>query len=529
MSVDSSAQSEATFFSAGSSALAVLSNRIKSRLALRRLHFATKTDENTAYTPEEESEDENASSDSESSSSECTPKPPSVARRTTSNLYYWNRPKVEFLDLPLEIIEHIAVSLRDPKSPLDEAALYISDKYSDFSEARFHLSALSKVSSGVRNAVERILYRNIQLDFTGWKGRKHTGWPAGSLRLLLRTITERPELGRYIYTAALDYQIGSTNCEVLEAGLEQFLARTPNLTHLFLSQCPLAMWGLPSQHLEGFATNFAPGILPSLLEHFSVLKDLHLRDCHVMALSGALPPHELRRVRLDSSHENASGYFARVLTICGNSVHDLDVRFIGGLQLRAPLFLPEAVVSPGGGSAIRNLRLDNLSVLTHLASGYAQLLREIPALEHLHVSHHAPFASGAFGVLPPSLLSLTASAYYGLWTTEPGKEGFMTALAGCISMSTKKEVACVEASSGNEKDERQDLQPVIAACKTERLLFEKIEVPTAFVTVFFGTKVACRDDEDSVASPPQLDTDDEGEASFQDVIAAIPTRHRAVP
>ncbi|KAJ7446904.1 hypothetical protein B0H11DRAFT_2083753 [Mycena galericulata] len=482
-SVGSSAQSEALFFSRSSSALAVLSNRIKSRLAFRRLHFAPKNELSAVHTPEEESGDEGGSSDSESSSSDGTPRPPQPRR--TSNLYYWNRPKVELLDLPVEIIEHIAVSLREPKchSLMDTAALYISYKYSDFSEARFHLSALSQVCSALRNAVERILYRNIQLDFTGWKGRKHTGWPAGSLRLLLRTLEARPELGRYIYTAALDYQIGSTDSEVLERGLEEFLKRAPKLTHLFLSQCPVAMWDLPAKHLAGFATTFAPGILPSLLESLPALKDLHLRDCHVMALSGALPSHNLRRIRFDSSHENASGYFARVLTICGNSVHDLDVRFIGGLQLRAPLFLPDAMGLHRGGGTLRTLRLDNLSVLANLSSGYAYLLRDLPALEHLHVSHHAPFASAAFNMLPASLLSLTASAYYGLWVAEPTKTGFMDALAGCISMSTMS-IAHLEASNGEEADARQDLQPVIAACKTEHLLFEKVEAALAFVTVF---------------------------------------------
>ncbi|KAJ6494930.1 hypothetical protein DFH09DRAFT_1376615 [Mycena vulgaris] len=513
MSVESSAQS---LLSTGSSALSVLSNRIKSRLALRRHHFAPKANLKASHASDDESAEEDQSSESETSSSDGTPKPkPATApwRRPVSNLYYWNRPRVELLDLPLEIIEHIAVSLREPKDLMDTAALYISEKYSDFSEARFSLSALSQVSSGLRHAVERILYRNIQLDFTGWKGRKHTGWPAGSLRLLLRTLEERPELGRYIYTAALDYQL-STESAALEKGLEEFLVRAPNLTHLFLSQCPVALWDFPAKHLTGFATTFAPGILPSLLEQLPALRDLHLRDCHVMALAGTLPAHQLQRVRLDSSHENASAHFARVLTICGDSVHALDVRFIGGLQLPAPLFLGDAHARAGGGS-IRTLRLDNLSVLSHLSSGYAHLLRALPALQHLHVSHHGAFASGAFGALPASLLSLTASAYYGLWTAEPAKAGFMAALARCIAMSTR-EIARVEAASENATE----LLPIIAACEAERMAFTKIEGVSAFVTVFFGTKVPCEEKEEEVED----ESDEEGEASFRDIIAAIPTR-----
>ncbi|KAJ7091906.1 hypothetical protein B0H15DRAFT_834512 [Mycena belliarum] len=490
MSVEPSVKSEATFFSTGSNALHVLSTRIKSRIAFRRLHFAPKGNHNASHASDDESLDEGRSSDSESSP-EATSKPTVTPgyRRATSNLYYWNSPRIELLDLPLEIIEHIAMSLRDQRPPLDAAALYISEKYSDFSEARFSLSALSQVCSSVRHATERILYRNIQLDFTGWKGRKHTGWPAGSLRLLLRTLQQRPELGRYIYIAALDFQLSSTDSEVSEKALEEFLLRAPNLTHLFLSQCPVALWDFSATRLAGFATTFAPGILPSLLEGLPALRDLHLRDCHVMALAGTLPSHRLRHIRLDSSHENASAHFARVLTICGNSVEALDVRFIGGLQLPAPLFFGESQPRKGG-DAIRTLRLDNLSVLSHLSSGYAHLLHDLPMLQHLHVSHHASFASGAFSVLPASLLSLTVSAYYGLWTPEPAKKGFMASLARCISISTL-EIAGVEAAS----EDAEEMEPVVAACKTEKILFKEVKGSRPFVTVFFGTRIACKVEE----------------------------------
>ncbi|KAJ7933752.1 hypothetical protein B0H13DRAFT_2306177 [Mycena leptocephala] len=509
--VESSTQSEATYFATGSTHLSVLSNRIKSRLALRRLYFSPKPAANKSPVLGEVSEDEDRSSDTESSSDGTPPKPATGTRRVYSNLYYWNRPRIELLDLPLEIIENIAEKIRDPKCPLlmDTAAFYISEKYSDFSGARHSLSALSKVSFDLRCAVERVLYRNIQLDFTGWKGRKHTGWPAGSLRLLLRTLEERPELGRYIHVAALDYQL-STESEELEMGLEEFLKRTPNLTHLFLSQCPVALWDFPAKHLKGFATTFAPGILLSLLDRLPALRDLHLRDCHVMALAGELPSHNLQRIRLDSSHEYASAHFARVLTICGDSVHELDVRFIGGLQLPAPCFLTESPFARAGGDAVRTLRLDNISVLSHLSSGYAHLLRELPALEHLHLSHHAVFASGAFSMLPAFLRSLTASAYYGLWTPEPAKKGFLGALASCISMSSKE---------------------IARACKTEQILCEKIQDPLPFVTIFFGTKVLCINDEareeNKENQENQEDEEDaDDEASFQDVIAAIPTRRQ---
>ncbi|KAK7005918.1 hypothetical protein R3P38DRAFT_3326385 [Favolaschia claudopus] len=514
-------RSEASYLTAPSTRLNMLSDRIKSRLALRRLYFSPKRTCMVKSHESDQSDEEDPSSESDSSSSAtASPEPTTIAR-----LDRRNRASIALLDLPLEIIENIADKLRSPRCPqlMDAAAFYISEKYSDFSEARFSLSALTKVCSALRCAVERELYRNVQLDFTGWKGRKHTGFPAGSLRFLLRTLRERPELGRYIQVAALDFQLSSTDSEILEKGLEEFLDHTPCLSYLFLSQCPVAFWDFPAQHLRGFATTFAPGILPSLLEQLTSLRDLHLRDCHVMALHGDLPCHNLQRIRLDSSHEYASAHFARVLAICGESVHDLDIRFIGGLQLRAPSFHAELDTfrSLPGGKSIRTLRLDNISVLSHLTSGYAHLLRELPSLEHLHVSHHAPFASGAFCMLPASLRSLTASEYYGLWTYELAKNGFIAALAGCITISTK-EMERVEGSSGKTGDEGSDLQLVVDVCKTERMPCTKVEEALPFVTIFFGSNMREPKAEEEVQEEVDEDAEKDEEASVQDALSAIP-------
>ncbi|KAJ7495667.1 hypothetical protein B0H11DRAFT_2227185 [Mycena galericulata] len=49
----------------------------------------------------------------------------------------------------------------------------------------------------------------------------------------------------------------------------------------------------------------------------AALRDLHLCDSQIIALSGTLPAHQLQGVHVDSSYENASAHFARVLTICG--------------------------------------------------------------------------------------------------------------------------------------------------------------------------------------------------------------------
>lgn len=393
------------------------------------------------------------------------------------------------LELPIEILEHIAASLREPAPVLEAASRYIDDRYSDFSQARFTLSAFSKVSSSLRKAVERILYRDVQLDFTGWKGRKHTKWPAGSLRLLLRTLEERPDLGRFIYAAALDYQL-STESSALEDGLELFLELTPNLRTLFLGQCPLALWDFPLLKTLTFATTFAPGILPSILEQFPKLQNLYLRDCHVMGFSVELPPHNLHSVRFDSSHDQAVAHFSRALSVCSDTVHHLDIRFLGGLLQPSPMFArrhPGLIKPPA--TNLRSLRLDNLSVFSHVDSAYAQLLQSLPALQELRITNHTCFLPDAFSILPPSLRKLTISDYYGYWEprspyheVEHQNFNFLMALSKAMTMSTRK-IASVVAATGRG-NHSLDLASIATACTREHIEnYTEIEENDAFVEI----------------------------------------------
>ncbi|KAJ7058046.1 hypothetical protein C8F01DRAFT_1149292 [Mycena amicta] len=528
--MESSTQVDATFFSSGTDALSTFQNN--SRIALRRL-FQAGPQAKHHDTVHENSDDASHWSESESESSEEAPSPPPVSRVIPHSIYYWNHPRRKLLDLPPEIIEHIAVSLREPRCLrlVDMAALYISDRYSDFSDARFHLSALNKTCWQLRLATQRILYRNIQLDVTGWKGRKHTAWPAASLRLLLRTLDERPDLARYIHVAALDFPLSANSIEI-EQALEKFLVVTPSLKFFCLAQCPLAFWDHKIDRLKGFATSFAPGILPSVLEDLASLEELHLRDSHVMALSGTLPRHKIQRVRMDSSHADASAYFARVLSIFGAILKDLDVRYIGGLQQPSPLFLHDGTAAAyphRGGQNLRSLRLDNISVLTHVSSAYAHILRGLPVLETLHVTHHKPFAPSAFHMLPASLDTLTASHYYGLWASEKIKDGFLSAFATCVEMSPR-EILRVEGASRakqeepsqgvvmkrkerearekkeKEADERLDIKPVADVCRTEGIRCDEVkDAAGPFIRVFFGKRPTGPEWTVKIPEPPEED------------------------
>ncbi|KAF7297298.1 Yae1-N domain-containing protein [Mycena indigotica] len=518
--MESSNQIDATFFSSSVGALNALSSiRNHSRVALSNF-LTTTVSEKHEQNAGEQSDDDTPSRWSESdseSSDDGAPSPKPIPRAIPPPLHYWDTPRRKLLDLPLEIIEHIAYSLREPKCSrlMDMAALYISDRYHDFSEARHPLSALTSTCWFLRSALERVLYRNIQLDLTGWKGLKHTAWPAASLKLLLQTLETRPELASYIHVAALDFPL-TADSVVIEEALDKLLSATTNLKFLCLAQCPLAFWDHRIKHIKGFATSFAPGILPSILEDLSSLEELHLRDSHVMSLNGSLPRHKIRRARMDSSHEHASAYFCRLLTIFGATLLDLDVRFIGGLQQRSPLFLADrfgAKNSHFGGQNLRFLRLDNISVLSNVSSTYAHILRGLPSLEMLHVTHHAPLAPSALGMLPASLRVFTTSEYYGLWTAEKAKDGFLTAFAACIEMRPR-EIVRVEGSSGvktgepqgitmklskkereakekrdKERDAKLDIAPVMTVCVAEGLPFNEVEDAAGpFVRVFFGKR-----------------------------------------
>ncbi|KAG6809931.1 hypothetical protein H0H92_014035, partial [Tricholoma furcatifolium] len=398
-------------------------------------------------------------------------------------------PRVKLLDLPIEILEHVATSLRRPVPVLEAASRYIDDRFSDFAKARFALSAYSKTCSTLRPVVERVLYRDVQLDFTRWKGRKHTKWPAGNLPLLLRTLEARPQLGRYINAAALDFQLStkSPKSEALEDGLERFLELTPYLKTLFLEQCPLALWNFPPLNITTFATTFAPGIIPSILTHFPKLQNLYLRDCGIMVFMTDLPKHNLKTIRLDSNHEHAAAHLSRAAMLCSNTVEHLDIRFIGGLLHQSPNFTPKvAHIGPSPATNLRSLRLDNISVFSHLDTAYIQVLQSLVALEHLHVSHHSYFAIDAFRELPPRLCRLKASQYYGCWEIPPNPEpdkrnrAFMVGFADNIVMADSK-ISRVVGSSGNEPD--RNLQLVFDVCKSLGKEYREVEASDSFVEI----------------------------------------------
>jgi len=290
-----------------------------------------------------------------------------------------------------------------------------------------------------------------------------------------------------VHGASLDYQLCSESGP-LDLGLEQFLTMTPNLKTLFMAQCPLVLWDMPPLNISTFATTFAPGILPSILEQFPRLQNIHLRDCHVMSFSLDLPKHNLRTIRFDSSHDHAVAHFARALTLCFDTVHHLDIRFIGGFLQPTPFFSPRSSsLKCSSNTNLRSLRLHNISVFSNIGSAYAQLLQNLPALQELHVSNHMCFDSSAFSILPPSLQKLTVSDYYGYWEMrreDADNNAFLLALAKSINMSPRK-MTHVIASNGRRWN-AYDLSPVAAACKFEDIKYSDVDEKDGFVQILCG-------------------------------------------
>lgn len=134
--------------------------------------------------------------------------------------------------MPPEIIEEIAENLSfETTLPLDECNaidMYFEDAFTEVSTARIDLSSFSQVCFAVREPVERILYRNIQLECSEWEGFEGPSL-AGSLRLFLRTLDQRPQLGRLVRSAALDWIARSGRQSPTEEDLVLFMRHCSNL------------------------------------------------------------------------------------------------------------------------------------------------------------------------------------------------------------------------------------------------------------------------------------------------------------
>ena len=277
-----------------------------------------------------------------------------------------------------------------------------------------------------------------------------------------------------------------SDSDPLELGLTQFLKLTPNLKTLFMTQSPLVLWDIPLPNISTFATTFAPGILPTILGQFPKLKNIHLRDCAAMQFSLDLPKHNLQTVRFDSTHEDGVGHFAQTLTMCLDTVHHLDIRFIGGFLQPAPFFSRKSpAFNCSSNTSLRSLRLHNISVFSHVRSAYAQLLQSLPALQELQISNHMCFDPLAFSVLPASLRKLTISDYYGYWEMtrrDPDHNAFLLALAISIKRSPRK-ITDVVTSNGQTRN-AYDMSSIETACKRDGIKYSDTNGKDEFVQIF---------------------------------------------
>jgi len=179
------------------------------------------------------------------------------------------------------------------------------------------------------------------------------------------------------------------------------------LQRLVVSTLPFRC--LPSS-ISTLAIKHSHNCLPLIFFQLPNLKDLYLFDIgkHQPIYHRYPPRHRMRSFRFDSSKQFPNHYFAQLLELCGDTVEDV---YISGHPIASWVDPSPAEVSPHACSSLRNMRLNDFFILANLSSRAATLLRNLPALQHLHYSGRAPIHANAFAMLPSTLRSFTVSGY----------------------------------------------------------------------------------------------------------------------
>ncbi|KAH8829829.1 hypothetical protein DL96DRAFT_1706672 [Flagelloscypha sp. PMI_526] len=401
-------------------------------------------------------------------------------------------------DLPPEVLELIAFSCLDwHPSRLDFASNFVSFGYTAFSAGRFTLSAFSQTCKPIRRITERVLYREPQLDFTGWKGagRKHSRHPGGSLRLLMRTLADRPELAQYIVCAALDYP--TSTAPELEDAFEMFIAYATNLKALAMPTWPIDFWefsGSCLDRIDTIAATYQPGLAEAALESLPALKHLFLRDgpTAVRGLKRDVK-HNLKTLVVDSCNVDVTFNLGHCLKIAASSVEELELRFKGSILDRKPLFVrADWRLHASWGEKITKLGLDNLPILMkeNLETSFMEFVRALPKLDSIHLSHHGILAPNAFAVLPKNVSLLRLSNYFGVWEDDSKQDEalFMKCLAEAMEMDKGrvKSILCWPGESARFYHQ----EPIVEFCHNNGVPYVVRSSGEAFIEIsLHGTVV----------------------------------------
>ncbi|KAJ7173133.1 hypothetical protein C8R43DRAFT_978616 [Mycena crocata] len=410
---------------------------------------------------------------------------PALLVAPTSHVPLWTQ-------LPEEIIEYIAECMRYPIYPRAEAMeAFLTEGRTSFSAARFSLSSFSQVCTTIRFAVERLLYRDIHVDIVGWTDhidscdtQKHPLWPAGCLRLLSRTLEERPELGRFVRSVDLRLSDHYLSPSTMDEQV-RFLKICPGLQSLSMSSLPSSF----IEHLErlnlqitSFAAVSPAANLPRIVSMFPNLRNLYL---HIYGhpSSFSVPDHAISELHLKLvADTDLQGHLLQLaFAIPRQNVRTFhlerkDTRSESNIAVVA---FPKPTTSMQ--AFVEHLRLKNIDPFTPVKiDGTPYLpLASMTSLRHLHVLRPFLLPAHAFSLLPPNLRSLTFSDYAldSKKSSVDSKSCFVKSVVDCLKADSQNlKLAGIKTYGAIPDDpwELGDLTPLRMVCRKANVPFIQI-------------------------------------------------------
>jgi hypothetical protein len=401
---------------------------------------------------------------------------PSIGLQATSTS---NKRRPSLDTLPPELVENVAEFLRwtSNKPP----GLWNS-KWNDWTsraiqiglrnrvDADQYLSAFSQVCSSLRGPVERILYREIYVQFAGViKGDGGFSSMFGCVHRLLRTLQGRSDLRHHVRSVYVDWPYSYKPPEKSDciAGKERAFLRLltycPSMQTLFVTHFPdkIDLERFPKTlNVTILGTSYFPAVFQNVSERFQGLRELRLYKSEIGNVSTAsVFPHRLKKLRFDRASFGPSAFALDALAACGDSVEDLEIS-----DCIDDYSLPSALLPPSrpAGANLRNLRIQHSYILDSSSSAAANALRSLPRLEQLCVSRFPPSSSighSAFGILPQSLRSLHLSGYI-----DRGVTRFFKDLGVCLQNYSHR-VVRLDTYAGPLSRDGSLLLPLHEACE----------------------------------------------------------------
>ncbi|KAJ7507361.1 hypothetical protein B0H11DRAFT_201385 [Mycena galericulata] len=391
--------------------------------------------------------------------------------------------------LPEELIEYIAECMRYPIYPQFEATqVFLTEGHSGFSTARFSLSSFSKVCTSTRFIVERLLYRDIHVDVIGWTRhvqaydtQKHPIWPAGCLRLLLRTLEARPELGGFVRTVYIRW------CEhpmTIQEQLQFLSDCCPQLQSLAFSSLPESLVDyLESLKLQitSFAAVSPAANLPRVIRIFPSLRNLHLH-LHGEPSAFSVPDHKITDLHLKLIADR--GLQKRLLQLAfAVPRHTVRYFYLEGQDAQSENNLALAAFTqppPSMQACVEHLRLKNIDPFRQVKlDGVATSpLAAMSSLRHLHIMRPFLLSVNAFDLLPLYLRSISFSDYAldSTMSAAASKSRFVHSVIECLKNLQNRRLAGVKTYGAVPDDpwELGNLKPIHLLCHKEGVPFIQI-------------------------------------------------------